>query len=251
MAKFPDFIIIGAMKCGTTVLWRNLDKHSGIFMGKNYEDPKKTSTEIRFWNNGGPHHTWKNKSIEWYKTLFSGDCCGEKSANYIESKVAFERMREHIPDVKLVFCVRNPVNRAYSEYNMQLKTSPGKNTHGFDKAANRAGYRKRGRYLGILESNVLPFFPKDQIYIVIQERMYSDVEFEINKLSDFLGVKHVDLPVEKVSFKKRDKEMCVYRKWKTEYEDMRSETRKMLVDYYAEHNRKFFDFLGFEIKEWE
>jgi len=39
--KWPDFVIVGAMKCGTTVLWRNLNQHPLINMCNNPEDPKK------------------------------------------------------------------------------------------------------------------------------------------------------------------------------------------------------------------
>jgi len=250
MAKFPDFIIIGAMKCGTTVLWRNLDMHPGVSMGKNWDDPKKTSTEIRFWNNGGPHHTWKTKGVEWYKTLFSGDCCGEKSANYIESNDAFKRMRDYIPNVKLVLCIRNPVNRAYSEYQMQRHTAPRKHTRGFDAAVNDKGYRKRGRYYELISNNVLPYFPKEQLYCVIQERMYKNTQKEIDKLSDFLGVERALVPVNIVDSKDRDKKMKSYRKWQTKYGPMSEKSKNELKKYYSEYNKQLFEFLGEEIVEW-
>ncbi len=251
MAKFPDFVIVGAMKCGTTVLWRNLDNHPEIFMGKNWDDRKKTSTEIRFWNNGGPYHTWKKKGVEWYKTLFSGDCSGEKSANYIESNEAFKRMKIHMPDVKLVLCVRNPVNRAYSEYQMQRHTAPRKHTRGFDTAVNDKGYKKRGRYYDLLSNNVLPYFSKEHLYLVIQERMYKDTQAEIDKLCDFLGAKYAQVSVNAVDSKDRDKKMTSYRKWKTKYGPMSEKSRDELKKYYAEPNKQLFDFLGEEIAEWK
>ena len=250
MAKFPDFVIIGAMKCGTTVLWRNLNSHPGVSMGKNYDDPKKTSTEIRFWNNGGPHHTWKKKGIEWYKTLFSGDCCGEKSANYIESNEAFGRMKIHVPDIKLVLCIRDPVDRAYSEYQMQRHTAPKKYTRGFDAAVNDKGYRKRGRYYDLLSNNVLPYFSKEHLYLVIQERMYNNTQGEMDKLSDFLGVERVKVPISIVNSRDRDKKMNSYRKWKTEYEPMSKKSKERLIKYYAEPNKRLFDLLGEKIAEW-
>ena len=130
MSKFPDFIIVGAMKCGTTVMWHNMNIYPGITMGNNWEDPKKASTEIRFWNNGDPYHTWE-KGLEWYKNLFNGECCGEKCANYIESIAAMKRISENIPNVKIILNVRNPVDRVYSEFNMMKKTNPAKYRLGF------------------------------------------------------------------------------------------------------------------------
>ena len=251
MSKFPEFIIVGAMKCGTTVLWRNLNNHPEIFMGKNWEDPKKTSTEIRFWNNGGPHHTWKKKGIEWYKQIFNEDkCSGEKSANYIDSYDAFKRMKEHCPEVKIILCARNPTERFYSEYQMQRDTAPKKHRKGFKAALGDKGYYKRGCYYETLANNVLPFFPRDQIYIVVQEWMYRDTQGELDKLCEFLKVQPAFLPIQEIKFKDRDSKLKTYRKWNTDYESMSIYERSHLNKLYEEHNKKFFDFLGFEIPEW-
>lgn len=62
--KFPDFIIIGAAKCGTTPLWFNIDKHPDITMA-----PRRPGkTEMYFWGT----KNYKLKGIEWYKGKFSG-----------------------------------------------------------------------------------------------------------------------------------------------------------------------------------
>lgn len=252
MNQGPNFVIAGFMKCGTTVLWRNLNNHPEIFMGKNLEDPKKTSTEIRFWNNGGPHHTWKKKGIEWYKQIFDQDkCSGEKSANYIDSHDAFKRMREHCPKVKIILCVRNPTNRFYSEYQMQRDTAPGKHKKGFEAALNDKGYYKRGCYYETISNNVLPFFPQHQVYIVIQERMYRDTQGELNKVCEFLDVDSASFPIEQITFKERDKEMANYRRWQTGYEPMTSAAKEHLDKLYKKQNQRFFDFLRFEIEEWK
>ena len=254
--KFPDFIIIGAMKCGTTVLWHNLNKHPGINMCKNWEDPKIASTEIRFWNNGDPHRTW-NKGIDWYKGLFSGDCCGEKSANYIETADAMKRMSEHVPDVKLILNIRNPVDRAYSEYQMQRH----KLSKSFDMSlAGQRGYLYRGLYYLQISNNILPFFSKENLYVVIQERMKSNTNYELNKLYDFLGVDQYDLKVKETTAEKatgrsldlnKDGKDKNYKVWSTKYESMPLELKDDLAQYYRKHNEKLFEFLGYKIEEWE
>ena len=164
MGRLPDFIIAGFMKGGTTVLWHNMNQHPDIAMGKNWEDPKKASTEIRFFNNGGPHHTWKKKGIEWYKTIFDKDAkkVGEKSANYIESKIAMERIFTTCPKAKIILCIRNPTYRAYSEYQMQLHTSPNK-WKGFKNIVTRTKLPiiPKGHFYDTIKQNVLPFFSKD------------------------------------------------------------------------------------------
>lgn len=254
--KFPEFIIIGAMKCATTVLWHNLNKHPEIMMGKNTEDPKKASTEIRFWNNGQPHKTW-NKGIDWYKNLFDGDVCGEKCANYIENKRAMKRMSQHIPDVKLVLCVRNPVDRAYSEYNMQ-KNRRGLNFFDF-LVAKKYGYLKRGLYHKQIVENVLPFFKKEQLYILIQEKMKENTNTELNKLYRFLGVSEFNLNVKKVTSKeatdrnldlKKDSQLQFYKNWNSKYDQMSYSVRTQLNNYFKEPNKCLFNYLGYKIKEW-
>ncbi len=246
--KFPEFIIIGAMKCGTTVLWHNLNKHPGINMCKNWEDPKTASTEIRFWNNGPPHRTW-DKGIDWYKNLFEGGCCGEKSANYIEEQAAMKRMSRHVPDVKLVLCIRDPVDRAYSEYQMQKDRVNGVNV----------GHLERGLYSSQIQNNVIPFFKKKNLYIVIQERMKKDTTTELNKLYDFLEVGRCDFEtLEVTSESATDRELDLdkdggiksYKKWSTKYKPMSENLEKDLCEFYDHSNELLFKFLGYKIEEW-
>ena len=245
--KLPDFIIIGAMKCGTTVLWHNLNKHPDIFMGKNLDDPKKTSTEIRFWNDGSPHHVWKN-GINWYKKLFKKDkCCGEKCANYIEENLTFKRMHKHIPNAKLILCVRNPADRMYSEYQMQRHTQGLSEKYNF---AKDVGYTHRGKYFEMIKRNVLPYYPKESIHIVIQERMKDDVTGEMNKIFKFLDLSEHIIPVQKVSVKQKDEKIKDYKKWSSDYKNLDPSIRQQLMKLFEPHNQKLFDFMGATVKEW-
>lgn len=251
MAKYPDFIVVGCMKCGTTVMWHNLNNHPDIIMGKNPEDPKKASTEIRFWNNGKPHHTWK-KGIKWYKRLFSGDMSGEKCANYVESRAAMERMSQYVPNVKLILCVRNPIDRAYSEYHMHFHTSPGKNRkRNFREAIKKdKQYIKKGSYFSIIQNNILPFFPKKNLFISIQEWTKKNTNDELNKIYRFLGCKEIDIPVKKISPREKDVFIDTYKKWSSSYSSMGQDDRNSLLSFYAEENKKLFDYLGYSIDEW-
>lgn len=241
------------MKCGTTVLWHNLRQHPDIFMGKNPDDPKKASTEIRFWNNGGPHHTWKNKGIEWYKGLFNGICCGEKSANYVNSNIGMKRIAEFSPKSKLIICMRDPVFRAYSEYQMQLHTSPGKWKQGFGKAVKNKDLPiiRKGQYIDIINENVLPFFSRDNIIFSIQERMKINTQEELNGIYSDLGLSAHNCSVKKVPSKERDKRIDSYKNWSTNYtKPIKSKHLANLKEYYKIYNNRLFDFLGYEISEW-
>ncbi len=229
--KFPDFVIIGAMKCGTTALWRNLAQHPGIFMGRNPDDPKKTSTEIRFWNNDGPHHTWR-RGIKWYKSLFSGKCAGEKCANYIESPTAISRMYSYMPDCKLILCVREPVDRMLSEFWMH-HFKPEK-IDKFEAFSRGSGPRMRSRYLDQLRRSVLPYYPASQVYVVVQERMATDTQREMNRLFAWLDVPEVYADVKRLDFVDRDRDFTSFRVWETDHKvDMDPDLRNELRDYFG------------------
>lgn len=55
-------------------------------------------------------------SRTWFADIDAGVLAGEKSTNYLESPVAAERIHRHLPEVKLLFMLRNPVDRAFSNY---------------------------------------------------------------------------------------------------------------------------------------
>jgi hypothetical protein len=246
MAKFPDFIIIGSMKCGTTAMWRNMNMHPSITMCKNPHDPKKTSTEIRFWTNSAPYHNF-DKGIDWYKSLFSGGCCGEKDADLIRSKKAMELISKHIPNVKLILTVRNPVDRAYSEFQMSV----GGDLKSFEKMmSKKKGYWERGRYYERIKNRVLPFFSPSQIFVSPFEWMKQNTNKELNRVYDFLGVENVELPVKDIKFKKRDSKVNSYRNWSSNYKPLKGDLRRKLLAEYKYENEKLFIFMGQRIFEW-
>ena len=112
--KFPDFIIVGAQKCGTTTIIKSLDKHPRVHIA-NYIYPDKAFGEVHFFNK---KHMMLN-GINWYKSLFKKDMiCGEKTPCYMTRKSTMEKIHKHLPDVKIIICLRNPVKRIISHLNM-------------------------------------------------------------------------------------------------------------------------------------
>lgn len=106
----PAFIIGGAPRSGTTFLCHALDRHPDIFIAKPFiPEPKVFMTEAA-----------PAEYLARYRRFFSATgsarFLGEKTSYYLESEAACERIRAHVPEVKLVFIVREPVARAYSNY---------------------------------------------------------------------------------------------------------------------------------------
>ena len=103
----PNFLICGASKSGTTTLQEVLCTHPDIFMPKK---KRANGREIHFFNND------KNfaKGIEWYEKQFEGwngeKAIGEKTPSYLCTPCVPERIHRFLPDVKLIFILRHPVD---------------------------------------------------------------------------------------------------------------------------------------------
>ena len=107
----PEFLIAGAPRCGTTWLYHLLERHPGIYMAKPVRpEPKFFLVDETY-----------ARGLDWYLSTWfadvpTGRIAGEKSTNYFESPQAAARIAEHLPNVKLIFIFRNPVERAWSNY---------------------------------------------------------------------------------------------------------------------------------------
>ncbi|NQU72518.1 MAG: sulfotransferase, partial [Rhodospirillales bacterium] len=107
----PDFIIAGAPRCGTTWLYRVLSRHPDIFMaGPESPEPKFFHVDDIY-----------QRGLDYYRqTWFSkaGNTAvlGEKTSYYLESSKAAARIVKHLPQVKLIFLLRDPATRAFSNY---------------------------------------------------------------------------------------------------------------------------------------
>jgi len=248
--KLPEIIIVGATKCGTTALWYNLDKHPDIFMA-----PKsKTSIEMHFWKST----SWK-KGLDWYKTRFpTKKLAGEKSAAYFANKQAFKTMHKYIPDVKLIFCVRNPVDRAYSNFQMNKKA---RKVSVFNRNIFNQRYAAHGKYINFIERNILKHYPQDQLHICVTEHMKKNPTEEMRKVFEFIGVSDLGYPKKIIDgqlLKNRSRQEDIklnqkekfYRVWSKQPDKLVGPFRKELLNYYKPFNLRLFDYLGYNIKEW-
>ena len=101
--QLPDFIIIGAQRCGTSSLYRYLSKHPDVTLNK--------IKEVHYFS------TRFFMGLEWYKTHFpKKGFTGEGSPYYFFHPLSPQRIHEALPNVKLILMLRNPVDRAYSHF---------------------------------------------------------------------------------------------------------------------------------------
>jgi Sulfotransferase domain len=109
--RLPDFIIAGAPRSGTSWLYALARRHPQIAMAEPIVPEPKFFLIDELWQLGIDYYSEK-----WFDPLPAGRVLGEKSTNYLESPEAAERIHRALPEVKLVFLLRNPVDRAYSNY---------------------------------------------------------------------------------------------------------------------------------------
>lgn len=188
----PTVIVIGAMKCGTTALHRYLDAHPDICMAR--------EKEVNFFIGGAvaPHvdaDTWWrsgqwHRGVGWYAGLFDATRAvrGEASPGYTSpaSTEVAERMAAVVPEAKLVYLVRNPVERAVSQYRHHCRD--GTETRPLEEALLDPGsqYVDRSRY----EERLRPFlerFPLEHVHVVVQERLRSDRARELARVYRHVG----------------------------------------------------------------
>jgi hypothetical protein len=113
-SKWPNFLVIGAPKCGTTTLCDRLGSHEDVFMA--------TPKEPHFFGHPEAYKTW-----EWYTSLFEGvdgeSAIGEGSTSYTRPDLAIEAaraIRARIPACRLIYIVRDPIRRLESDWRMRV-----------------------------------------------------------------------------------------------------------------------------------
>jgi hypothetical protein len=245
----PDFLIIGAQKGGTTYLYNVLRRHPYF--------QAAVKKEIHFFDT--PRF---GRGVDWYRTHFPQQqhrngqrvITGEASPYYLFYPHAARRVAETIPQAKLIVLLRNPVDRAYSDYQHTLRQ--GNETLGFGEALELEGERLRGEKEKILA---------DESYRSIKYRRYSYLargiyvdqleewhrHFDPNQLlilksEDFFARPSVtlELVLEYLGLPERDFELEGKRNEGGYSEPMDSDTRRWLQDFYEPHNKRLYEYLG-------
>ena len=241
----PDFLVLGAQKAGTTALYEYLRRHPQI-SGPSW---KEVSFFDRHWARGE----------SWYRGNFPnvartrGKHVGEASPSYVFHPLAPRRVQEVVPEARLIVLVRNPVDRALSQYNHEVAL--GRERLPFEEALDAEEerlrgeqermasdpryfsrewwshtYKARGRYAEQLE-RWLAVFPREQLLVLPSDDLGSDPARAHAQVLEFLGA----------SPQRLDSYPRVYER---EYEPMKPETRQGLAAAFEEPNRRLYELLG-------
>ena len=246
----PDFIIGGTVRSGSTSLYYNICEHPSVL--------EASYDEIGFFDSN------YQLGMEWYRSMFPKQkemdevrnstgfaITGEDTPFYFWKKEVIERILKNLPNIKIILIFRNPVDRAYSNYNLGVRTNTEKLT--FEKAIEeeikfldnhtfRETVDRRRSYLtkGMYDEQIkfwFEEFPKNQVHILSTEEMQNHPQDTLMEVFQFLGISQYTI-------KNPQKQKLA------NYEKMNDETRKKLLEFYKLHNKNFFNIIQKRF-DWE
>lgn len=192
----PNFIIIGATKSATTWLQQRLQQHPKVFM----PDP-----ELHFFSRD------YDRGEVWYQTQFAAagpdQLIGEKSNSYFDEPPAETRLKAYAPDARLVAQLRNPIDRAYSDYCMLFRR--GEVNRDIDRYLGTDSPLKR-RLLdsGLYHRHMRRYqdlFPKDQLLVTLYDDMRENPTALLDRVCTHIGLAEPLPPAPSVASKVKDK----------------------------------------------
>ena len=248
--RLPDFVIVGAQRCGTTSLYRYLLRHpdvGGVRLGK------------------GVHYfdTNAGEPLRWYQAHFPIDrqripagrgprLVGESSPYYMFHPAVPARLRAAAPDVKVIAVLRDPVERAHSQW--VHETARGYETLGLMDALEAESlrlvgqeerlladpratsfshqhhsYLARSQYAGQIE-RLWSTFGRDQVLVVPAAQLFEQPDVAWSKTLDFLGLAPFDIP------------FTVHNAHS--YDALEPEAREFLESRLADSNQRLVEMLG-------
>ena len=196
--KQPDFLCVGAAKAGTTTLHETLRRHPSIWL--------PATKELHFFDDD---HSYR-KGISHYRAYFEfaphGAMIGEVTPAYMTYDYVPERIYESLgPQTKLIFSLREPVARAYSEYlhNHRRGLVQGEFCEAMEREFRETSkspwhkrhfsFLSRGHYAQQI-NRFLQYFPrKNMFFIVVEEDLDRNHRSTFARLFEFLGVDPIDV----------------------------------------------------------
>jgi hypothetical protein len=201
----PNFLLIGAAKAGTSSIHNYLKQHPDVFLSS-VKEPRFFAFDARHAEQDRPwDRLWADRLVttrEEYERLFDDvaeeRAIGESSTIYLASQHAASRIKHHAPHAKLIASLRNPIDRAYSHYQMcrdlgleplgtfeqAVAAEESRSTPGLIQPWN---YLRRGLYFQQLRA-YLEFFDRKQIHIVLFDDLSRDPGAVLQGFCRFLGV---------------------------------------------------------------
>lgn len=257
----PQFLIIGAQKCGTSSLYNYMVQHTCV--------APAAVKEVHFFDLN--YH----RGLIWYRSHFptvfrkfrnSEKCAaklitGEATPYYLFHPLVPRRVKGDLPGVKLIVLLRNPVDRAYSQYHHVLRKGSEFETLTFAEAIEADAERLRGETQKMLADETYnslshqhhsyvakgiyvdqlqmwsSYFAAEQMLVMAAEELYSHPASVLTRVFEFLELPDQDIP-----------DLSVRNPGA--YRDMDAEVRSRLVEFDRPHNARLYEFLKMKF-DWD
>lgn len=244
-SRLPDFVIGGAPRSGTTWLYTVLSRHPRLWLAKPVRpEPKFFLVDAEY-----------SKGLDYYKQRWFSDVpenviAGEKSTNYLESRNAATRLANDIPQARLIFMLREPASRAFSNYRFTRMNGlehldfaaalaeEGSREQSYEERfrfSRPYSYFTRGLYARQLEP-WLELFPREQVLIKRYEDLLVSPSSVLTDVHRFLGVEPRPADLEGIGIVNA-----------TDGAGIDDSMLASLRGRYAEPNRHLYSLLGTEL----
>jgi hypothetical protein len=256
LRMLPSFVIVSVERGGTTSLYRYVTAHPCVgeaFRKEVHYFDMNAAQGLDWYRAHFPLRTW----AAWARLRHGAGITGEASPYYLYHPHVPIRLARLLPDVRIVALVRNPVERAYSHYHLNVRQ--GKEDLSFEEALARederlAGeweklstdelywsdrhyqfaYRGRGLYAERLK-DWYRHFSTEQILVVRSEDLYKDPAAVVERVFHHLGVP----PYLLSGFKAYNQKP---------YPGLAPDTRRQLAAFFAPHNQRLYELLGRDLQ---
>lgn len=247
--SLPDFIIIGTARSGTTSLYYDICQHPCVLPAA-YD-------ELGYFDSN--YHLGQNWYRSLFPTLFSKwlvkqkkqfAITGEDTPFYIWDPIVAKRILKILPKIKLIVLLRNPVDRAYSNYHLGIRAGTenlsfedaikaeikkleeinNDSKNNIEKYTIRRSYLAKGFYADQLKI-WFKIFNLNQLLIISTEDLKSNPQKVLNKIYNFL-----EIPENHKLIPEKQK--------KAIYPKMKNETREFLINFYRKDNTELFNLIG-------
>lgn len=225
---YPDFFVVGAQKSATTTLYQALSQHPAVFVPPIKEPNyfcsdisqqllklsasaqsrlfviknKKRLESLLKRDVLAAHVVYEDLYLDLFRAAKPGMLKGDFSVNYLYSETAASEIRRKCPDARIIAVIRNPIDRAYSQYAMSVML--GVEHRDFSTAIreemdegfqmvniNSKGYLGRGLYYKQLK-RYFDEFPKEQILVVRSEDLLGKSQSTMSDICTFLGIPEIE-----------------------------------------------------------
>lgn len=241
------FFIVGAQRSATTYLYQLLDEHPQIEMAKPIRPEPKFFLLDDLYAQGIDAYF-----AQFFDASAAPDRRGEKSTSYSESEKAARRIADHFPQARIIFLLREPIERAVSNYWFSVRN--GLETRPIGEALreedSRRGsyltsvspfaYVKRGLYIDQIDLYER-FFPHEQIGIFLHERLTASPE-TLDSVYRFLGVDDTFNPPSWGQ---------VINAGQKGSETLTPDLEQRLIETFAEPNARLAERMGIDLVEWK